>query len=89
MKKLSKIGLVVLSFVLLFNIALADVVDIWDPAPRHFYEEEFTVSHVILFIVSIVVAVSICALVYWGIVKKGQKTPENGQTVESSKEDQK
>ena len=89
MKKLSKIGLVVLSFVLLFNIALADVVDIWDPAPRHFYEEEFTVSPIVLVIVGIVVAVAICALVYLGIVKKGQKTPENGQTVESSKEDQK
>ena len=89
MKKLSKCLFLLLSFVLLFNVALADVVDIWDPAPRHFEEEEFTVSPVVLIIVGIVVAVAICALVYLGIVKKGQKTPENEQTVESSKEDQK
>ena len=89
MKKLSKCLFLLLSFVLLFNVALADVVDIWDPAPRHFEEEEFTVSPVVLIIVGIVVAVAICALVYLGIVKKGQKTPENEQTVESSKEEQK
>ena len=87
MKKLSKCLFLLLSFVLLFNVALADVVDIWDPAPRHFEEEEFTVSPVVLIIVGIVVAVAICALVYLGIVKKGQKTPENEQTVESSKEE--
>ena len=38
--------------------------------------------------IGIVVAVAICALVYLGIAKKGQKTPENEPTVESSKEEQ-
>lgn len=87
MKKLSKCLFLLLSFVLLFNVALADVVDIWDPAPRHFEEEEFTVSPVVLIIVGIVVAVAICALVYLGIVKKNEKISNDEQKVESSKEE--
>ena len=89
MKKLSKISLLLLSFILLFNMVCADIIDFNNPTPKHHYEEEFTVSPIILIIVGIVVAVAICALVYLGIAKKGQKTPENEQTVESSKEDQK
>ena len=92
MKKLSKISFAILSFVLLINTVFADVaIDLTNP---HFYDdtplvEETTISPVILVIVGIVVAVAICALVYLGIVKKGQKTHENEQTVESSKEEQK
>lgn len=89
MKKLSKISLLLLSFVLLFNMVCADIIDFNNPTPKYHYEEEFTVSPVVLIIVGIVVAVAICALVYLGIVKKSKKTPENEQTVESSKEEQK
>ena len=88
MKKLSKISLLLLSFILLFNMVCADIIDFNNPTPKHHYEEDFNVSPVILVIVGIVVAVAICALVYLGIAKKGQKTPENEQTVESSKEEQ-
>ena len=88
MKKLSKISLLLLSFILLFNMVCADIIDFNNPTSKHHYEEEFTVSPIILIIVGIVVAVAICALVYLGIAKKGQKTPENEQTVESSKEEQ-
>ena len=88
MKKLSKISLLLLSFILLFNMVCADIIDFNNPTSKHHYEEDFNVSPIILIIVGIVVAVAICALVYLGIAKKGQKTPENEQTVESSKEEQ-
>lgn len=87
MKKLCKCSLVLLSFVFLLNMVFADVIDFNNPTPKYHYEEEFTISPVILVIVGIVVAVAICALVYLGIVKKNEKISKDEQKVESSKEE--
>lgn len=84
MKKLSKISLLLLSFILLFNMVCADIIDFNNPTPKHHYEEDFNVSPIILIIVGVVVAIAICALVYLGVVKRNHN---NEQKVESSKEE--
>lgn len=84
MKKLCKISLLLLSFILLFNMVCADIIDFNNPTPRHHYEEDFNVSPIILIIVGVVVAIAICALVYLGVVKRNHS---NEQKVESSKEE--